>query len=300
LTPHLPPMQQGTVMLSQEGYLDILVPGYYSPDRVCEQYRRQYNNVHKWERKANKAFARFTHFCKFTRQQDVYQRTLPPCSRSFFASISDQSSGRLDVAPLNTVNDTNDPSLRFGRTLLKNSSKLPLSEHGRYKYLLDTDGFTSAYKLQQLLAVNSVVLHHRSIWRAYYYDALHAFVHYVPLWKSSSTDVFSLIDWLRGHDAVARRIAINGQHFACNHLTKQGRLCYWLHAIREYAGFMDYTPTLRARSFPLDRINFMCRIHDGPNTCYYNIKPGPLPDGYECRLPVPNWPGAFEECWYHG
>lgn len=80
-----------------------------------------------------------------------------------------------------------------------------------YRYLLDTDGFTSAYKLQQLLAVNSVVLHHRSIWRAYFFDALHAFVHYVPLWQSSSDDVLRLVDWLREHDGVARRIALNGQ-----------------------------------------------------------------------------------------
>ena len=117
----------------QEGFLDILVPGYYTPDRVCEQYKRQYNRAHRWEAKEAKAFARYTHFCKFTQQRDLYGRKLPPCSRSFFASIADASAGKLDVAPLNTVNDTTDPSLRHGTKLLHNGTSLPLSGHGRYK-----------------------------------------------------------------------------------------------------------------------------------------------------------------------
>ena len=45
----------------------------------------------------------------------------------------------------------------------------------------------------------------------------------------------------------------------------------------------------------------MCRIRDAPVVCYYNVKPGPtLPDGYQCEKPVPNYAGAYEECWYRG
>ena len=42
-----------------------------------------------------------------------------------------------------------------------------------------------AYKLQQLLAVGSVVLHPASTWRAYFYGALLPYVHYVPLWRAA-------------------------------------------------------------------------------------------------------------------
>ena len=126
-----------------------------------------------------------------------------------------------------------------------------------------------------LLATNSLVLHHRSPWRAYYYAALHAFVHYVPIWRSSRDDLLRLVEWLGRHDELAERIAANGQAFACEHLTSSGRLCYWQKAIEQYAAFLDYTPSLarRPRAFPLARLNLMCRIRDAPVVCYYNVHP---------------------------
>lgn len=157
----------------------------------------------------------------------------------------------------------------------------------------------------QLLATNSLVLHHKSPWRAFYYEAMHAFVHYVPVWQSSSDDVLRLIDWLGSHDATASRIALAGQRFACEHLTQPGRLCYWRRAIEEYAPFLAYTPTLakRPRAFPLERLNIMCRVRDAPVVCYYNVKAHGLrmPPGYQCERPVPGGPnGSFEECSYKG
>ena len=157
-----------------------------------------------------------------------------------------------------------------------------------------------------LLATNSLVLHHRSPWRAYYYRALHEFVHYIPVWHSSRDDVLRLVDWLRDRDGFARRVAENAQHFACTHLTQPGRLCYWRNAIEHYTRLLAYTPSLerRPRAFPLDRLNVMCRVRDAPVVCYYNVHPPrgrtPLPAGYECTKPVSGVEGAFEECWYRG
>ena len=289
----------------QERFLDVLVPGYYTPDRVCHEYRRQANARHPWRSKTRRAFARYTHFCKRRQQKDEFGRPLPPCARSYYASLAATPTGqsRLDVKPLNVVNDTSDPSLAFGQRLLTKGLPLPMADHGAYAYLLDTDGFTSAYKLQQLLATNSLVLHHRSPWRAFYYRALQAYVHYVPLWRSSSDDVLRVVDWLGAHDRLAERVAAAGQRFACEHLTLPARLCYWRKAIDEYAAsFLAYAPTLdtRPRAFPLDRLNIMCRVRDGPNVCYYNIKAKGLaiPAGYRCEKPVPGQNGSFEECWY--
>lgn len=289
-------------------FLDVLVPGYYTPDRVCNAYRGQggANAAHPWHSKRRVAFARFTHFCKFQKQVDDYGRPLPPCARSWFAHLARTAAGsaRLDVRPLNVVNDTSDPSLSFGQQLLPKGEPLPMAEHGRYAYLLDTDGFTSAYKLQQLLATNSLVLHHRSPWRAYYYDAIEKFVHFVPLWRSSRDDVLRLLGWLETHDALAQRIARNGQHFACEHLTQPGRLCYWQRAIELYAKFQAYTPSLarRPRAFPLDALNIMCRIRDAPVVCYYNVKLGAEgpPPGYVCEKPIDRDAGRFEVCAYQG
>ena len=292
----------------RDRFLDVLVPGYYTPDRVCREYRAFANRRHPWRAKRRTAFARYTHFCTMQKQVDDFGRPLPPCARSYFASLAETARGRtrLDVHPLNVVNDTKDPSLQYGKRLLAKGEPKPMADHGEYAYLLDTDGFSSAYKLQQLLATNSVVLRHRSTWRAFYHRALHAFVHYVPVWQSSSDDVLRLLDWLGAHDAVAERVALAGQRFACEHLTQPGRLCYWRRAIGEYTkSFLGYVPSLakRPRAFPLDRLNIMCRIRDAPVVCYYNIKAHglPLPPGYACEKPVPGAPnGSYEECWYRG
>ena len=135
---------------------------------------------------------------------------------------------------------------------------------------------------------------------------MHRYVHYVPLWQSSRDDVLRVMDWLDIHDDVAQRIARNGQHFACEHLTQEGRLCYWQRAIELYASFLAYKPSLasRPRAFPLDRLNIMCRIRDAPVVCYYNVHPpsrgAPIPPGYECERPVPGVKGAYEECTWRG
>ena len=116
----------------------------------------------------------------------------------------------------------------------------------------------------------------------------------MPIWRSSADDVIRTIDWLREHDAIAERIAMHGQAFACDHLTSPSRLCYWRKAIEHYAEAFhrgggagsgrasrdgeqgDSSPISlerRPRAFPLDRLNIMCRVRDARIVCYYNIKP---------------------------
>lgn len=159
-----------------------------------------------------------------------------------------------------------------------------------------------AYKLQQLLAVGSVVLHPASTWRAYFYGALLPYVHYVPLWRAAEDDVIPTLRWLKRHDRVARRIGATGRRLACEHLAQSGRLCYWRRLLRAYGELTDSVVSLaeRPRAFPLARLNIMCRERDAPNVCYYNVQAGPLPKGYACHKPVPGREGMFEECWYEG
>lgn len=289
----------------RDGFLDLLVPGYYSTDRVCGLLAATPpQRAHPWPSRRALAFARYTHFCKPQAQRDDHGRALPPCARSYFAALGQTTKGGklLDVRPTNTVNDTTDPSLGYGKALLPNGTSLPITEHARYKYLLDTDGFSAAYKLQQLLAVGSVVLHPASTWRAYFYGALLPYVHYVPLWRAAEDDVLPTLRWLKRHDRVARRIGATGRRFACEHLTQSGRLCYWRRLLRAYAELTDSVASLaeRPRAFPLARLNIMCRERDAPNVCYYNVHAGPLPKGYACHKPVPGREGMFEECWYEG
>ena len=51
-----------------------------------------------------------------------------PASRRL-SPLTRAAAGALDVRPTNVVNDTSDPSLDFGRKLLRNGSSLPLAAH---------------------------------------------------------------------------------------------------------------------------------------------------------------------------
>lgn len=120
----------------RDGYLDVLVPGYYSPDRVCGLVAADEEAAaHPWATRREVAFARYTHFCAPQQQADVHGRALPPCARSYFAALgaTTEGSALLDVRPTNTVNDTSDPSLEYGRRLLRNGTGLPLAQHAKYK-----------------------------------------------------------------------------------------------------------------------------------------------------------------------
>ena len=53
-------------------FLDVLIPGYYSPDRTCKQFIETYNAKYPWRAKREALFARYTHFCKPRDQRDEY------------------------------------------------------------------------------------------------------------------------------------------------------------------------------------------------------------------------------------
>lgn len=55
---------------------------------------------------------------------------------------------------------------------------------------------------------------------------LQPWVHYVPTGYNGIKEIESVVRWLRDHDDLARAIGRNGQRFAQEHLTAEGRYCY--------------------------------------------------------------------------
>ncbi len=53
----------------------------------------------------------------------------------------------------------------------------------RYKFLLNLDGFSAAYRLGSWLLMNSVVLKEESTKIEYYYRSLRPWEHYIPVFK---------------------------------------------------------------------------------------------------------------------
>lgn len=49
---------------------------------------------------------------------------------------------------------------------------VPMEEHARWRYLLNSDGQGASWRLAKLLAINSVVLKYRSTSIEYYYRSI--------------------------------------------------------------------------------------------------------------------------------
>lgn len=76
----------------------------------------------------------------------------------------------------------------------------------RYRYLVDIDGFTCAWKSLFLkLASRSVTLKVESDTQQWFYDELIPWVHYVPI-RTDLLDLPWVLEWLPAHDAGCRQI----------------------------------------------------------------------------------------------
>jgi len=89
----------------------------------------------------------------------------------------------------------------------------PATNLHMFKYLVDVDGNTNAWGgLFERLLTGSAILKIASPldYEQWYYDRLRPWEHYVPV-ASDLSDLLGKIEWLRGHDAEARKIGENAR-----------------------------------------------------------------------------------------
>lgn len=114
-----------------------------------------------------------------------------------------------------------------------NPSKFPfkvkkaLSPHEQslYKYIINIDGHTNAFRLSLELAMGSVILLVDSPYYTWYRKYLKAFVHYIPV-KSNLEDLIDKIKWCIDNDEKCKFIAENAREFYNIYLCKNSMLKY--------------------------------------------------------------------------
>ncbi len=97
-------------------------------------------------------------------------------------------------------------------------SAVPIEDHARYRFLINTDGQAASWRLAKLLAMGSVVLKWRSPHIEHYYRSLKPGEHYVDVDQS---DLLAALDTLKQPEQEQRlkEMAANAQRFAyrCAH-----------------------------------------------------------------------------------
>jgi len=93
-----------------------------------------------------------------------------------------------------------------------------IAEHIQYKFILDIDGWSSAWSATVWkLYSGSVLLKTRSKWKQWYYDEFKEWVHYVPV-ENDFSDLNDKIDWCIQNEDECIRIIERAHQFVLDKL----------------------------------------------------------------------------------
>ena len=102
---------------------------------------------------------------------------------------------------------------------------LSRQEQSQYKYILNIQGYVSAFRLSSELRMNSVVLICESDYKMWYSDSLVEYEHFVPV-KKDLSNLIDQINWCKKNDKKCEKIASNGLLFYEKYLTKDALFDY--------------------------------------------------------------------------
>jgi hypothetical protein len=110
-----------------------------------------------------------------------------------------------------------------------------MTEHVRYKYLIDVDGNTCTWpRCYELLLSNSVMFKQESNDIQWFYLGIIPYEHYVPC-ANDLSDIFDKFQWAKENDILVEKIAKNATDFALHWLSQESVFLYAYRLLEEYA-----------------------------------------------------------------
>ncbi|XP_072013889.1 protein O-glucosyltransferase 2-like isoform X2 [Amphiura filiformis] len=211
---------------------DIVMPTYDVTESTLETMGRvsldllsvQANTGPKWENKTEQGF---------WRGRDSRQERLD------LVKLSKKKPELIDAALTNFFFFKQDDEL-YGPKV----KHISFFDFFKYKYQINIDGTVAAYRLPYLLAADSVVFKHDSIYYEHFYNQLKPWVHYIPFSKDL-TDLEERLVWAMEHDEEAQTIAENARTYVRENLLANKIFCYYHQLIKEYAARQTRQPTVR-------------------------------------------------------
>ncbi|KAI8462674.1 MAG: glycosyl transferase family 90-domain-containing protein [Monoraphidium minutum] len=188
-----------------------------------------------WAAKAGKAFFRGVPSCG----EMAFEVA---CSRIWVARLAQLRPELFDaglVEEISREDAANDPTMKDGRGPLPLLGRVPRENLTHFKYLLNLDGHSAAYRFASLLGANSLVLKQRSRHLEWFYRSVQPWRHYVPILETNRTDVLDRLAWAEAHEAEVRAIVDAANRFALTYTTYYSRILYWIYTLEVYRGLFD-------------------------------------------------------------
>lgn len=164
---------------------------------------------------------------------DYTEETWKHMPRSKLALLSQQYPHHLDCALVSFLQGTPEAEMLMKQARLFKTGCDPIIQM-RYRYLIAIDGYTSASALKWELFTGSLVLRNNSEWEEWFSNAMIPYEHYIPF-KLDLSDLIEKIDWARKNDEAAKKIALQGQHFAEQNLMSDSILLYTYKTLIAYS-----------------------------------------------------------------
>lgn len=138
-----------------------------------------------------------------------------------------------------------EPYLQFpnvsGFTL---SGRLSYEQQSDFKYIINVDGHTAAFRLSHLLGLSSCVLLVDGDWKLWFSHLLRPYEHFVPI-KADLSDLIDQVKWCIRNDSKCELISRQALEFHKKYLSKNGVLDYT-------AGVLDRLFSGRTTARPRD------------------------------------------------
>ena len=98
---------------------------------------------------------------------------------------------------------------------------LTSKQQSEYKYIINIEGHSVAYRLSYELSMRSVILLVNCKYKLWYSHLLKEYVHYIPI-KEDLSDLIEKIEWCRSNDDKCKQIAENARQFYDTYLSEEG------------------------------------------------------------------------------
>ena len=239
-----------------DDFADILMPTnddwimasnkYFTSSCSNGYHKEMWNKINtKWASKIN--------ICIFRGSATGCGITLDTNMRLKAADISIDYPDLLDAA---ITNWKSRPRKYMGKPIeiinvnqfrFKLGNEIDNTTKSNYKYILNIDGYVSAFRLSSELSMNSAILLVDSDYKLWFSDLLKPYVHYIPI-KNDLEDLISQIKWCQENDLKCKKIAENALQFHKEYLSKdsilnymQKKLCM-IHTNKNLKNLLDIKP----------------------------------------------------------
>jgi hypothetical protein len=107
----------------------------------------------------------------------------------------------------------NNPYLTYvnpNKLNLKLKERVPITQQNKYKYLINIEGNSAAYRLGYMLGLESVILHVETKFKLWFEDLLIPYVNFIPI-KNDLSDLAEIIKWCKSNDDKCKEISQNAK-----------------------------------------------------------------------------------------